>query len=77
MWSQLTGTTTDVCSGTAAKYFDFDAAQGQSGSSFWTPNDYTARFVLSNGGAAKGNGAVAITPTYYSWISDFTEKYIM
>ncbi|GIL56760.1 hypothetical protein Vafri_12069, partial [Volvox africanus] len=77
MWVQSAAVTTDVCSGSAEKVFPFDAADGQVGSPFWTTSDYMTRFVLSRGICCSGNGAVAITPTYFSMINDFTSNYIL
>ncbi|GLI65238.1 hypothetical protein VaNZ11_008723 [Volvox africanus] len=77
MWTQTATVATDVCSGSAEKVFPFDAADGQVGSPFWTTSDNAVRFVLSRGMCCSGNGAVAITPSFYSIMTDFTTNYIL
>lgn len=78
MWTQSIGTSDDVCSGDALHRFRFDSAKGQSGSPFWTLTNGKpmARFVLVSS-STDWNGAVAINPTYYSWMLDYQRKNIM
>ncbi len=78
MWTQSISTSDDVCSGGAEHRFRFDSAKGQSGSAFWTSvnGNPTARFVLSNSNT-QSNGAVAINPTFYSWMLDYQNRNIM
>ncbi|GLI65234.1 hypothetical protein VaNZ11_008719 [Volvox africanus] len=77
MWMQSTVVTTDMCSGGEEKVFPFDAADGQVGSPFWN-SENSVRFVLSRGSCCSNvGGAVAITPTYYFWMLDYTETNIV
>ncbi|GLI63556.1 hypothetical protein VaNZ11_006409 [Volvox africanus] len=72
LWRQSLTTNAAMCSGSIAQKIDFAFAAGQDGSPLWTSGDNIIRYVMSKAGTA-----VPITPTYYSWILDFTNRTII
>ncbi|GIL82167.1 hypothetical protein Vretimale_7174 [Volvox reticuliferus] len=72
LWRQSLTTNAAMCSGSVAQKIDFAFAAGQEGSPLWSSGDNIIRFVMSKAGVA-----VPITPTYYSWILDFTNRTII